>query len=480
MVNHISPILSIILDIKALSNVYEEDWGNITLSGNSNQEIYKIFTDFNNVLLKSSCTDLVKYQIGTDIIIPEEFSDYEKDPSTIKWKFIFSKQGLFEKKVNSQFHCNFFLESSNANRWLEKLDPIDSKNPINLHTPLMVIICDLKTSLGSASFVVATSSDAECLFPTKNSDFLPRLDKIQEYVHFISETKFGFDPNTYSLFNADYSCKIGQTVLSHSAKVLAICMVNEYYDTNNLIINGIKRLKLKLYDATDLIDFTFIEKLTQLIAWLYTDRIGTRGKLFNERLTLDIKEGESLIQALVNHIESALSQAILRYDFVVLDRKDAYIKELKDLLKDLRSQSDLYSLKTRTLLGNFLRDTLATLVLIGFTIFTKFTENIGLDKKLLLDYVFNGLGLFLLASMFFQLIVDITDLAITTKELKYWKKASNDLISQNEFDLHYKTIYPRKLSAWIIYSCIAVLYIVLAILCFRYPFFLSKILDKKA
>lgn len=58
----------------------------------------------------------------------------------------------------------------------------------------------------------------------------------------------------------------------------------------------------------------------------------------------------------------------------MLERRDAYAKELTNLLKDLKAQSDLYSSKVRSLLGNLTRDVLAGILLIGFTMFTKFTE----------------------------------------------------------------------------------------------------------
>ena len=50
----------------------------------------------------------------------------------------------------------------------------------------------------------------------------------------------------------------------------------------------------------------------------------------------------------MNTIERNYEQAKERYSFVMLERRDAYAKELAILLKDLKQQSELYSAKLRT------------------------------------------------------------------------------------------------------------------------------------
>ena len=104
------------------------------------------------------------------------------------------------------------------------------------------------------------------------------------------------------------------------------------------------------------------------------------------RLTLEIDESKSLIHELNLHLEKAFEEAIQRYNFAILERREKYISELKELLKDIKNQSDLYSQKIRNLLNNLLRDILAAILLIGFTIFTKFSDNLILDKVSLLNY----------------------------------------------------------------------------------------------
>jgi hypothetical protein len=148
-------------------------------------------------------------------------------------------------------------------------------------------------------------------------------------------------------------------------------------------------------------------------------------------------------------------------------------------LKDLRSQSDLYSQKIRTLLNNFLRDLLAGIILVGFTIFTKFTDNIGLEKHQLLMYVFNGLGIYYFISILMQAATDFTDIAITNKELRYWKNAAKELIPEREFDQYFtQSLRSRRISWRVLYPLLAALYVLIGIACFKYPAFFEKLLTK--
>jgi hypothetical protein len=211
-------------------------------------------------------------------------------------------------------------------------------------------------------------------------------------------------------------------------------------------------------------------KLTEAVSWIYEDKPITRRKLFNDRLTLDIDEDKTLIENLYLHAENSLTQARERYIFVITERKDAYIKELKDLLKDLRSQSDLYSQKIRALLNNFLRDLLASIILIGFTIFTKFSDNLNLDKEKLLVYVFSGLGIYYIVSIILQVTIDCIDINITSKELKYWKNASKELLPEREFERHYNSsLKSRRRSIYWLYPIISILYVAISFACFVYP-----------
>jgi hypothetical protein len=308
---------------------------------------------------------------------------------------------------------------------------------------------------------------------------LPEIEKIKESVHFITDFNIDFNPNTYIITEGDYSSSISKCLLKQSSVVLASCIVDEFYSADRIVLDGLKRVTLKLNEDGLIYDFSFNQKMINLVFWMYEDRVKTRKKLFNERLTLELNEKDSLLKSLQSFHDGCFQQAKERFNFVILDRKDAYIKELKELLKDLRGQSDLYSLKIRTLLSNCLRDALAAIVLIGFTIFTKFTDNIGLDKHKLLPYVFYGLAIYYLISIILQSIIDWVDIGITNKELRYWKNASKELIPEREFNQHFtQSLKGRRISLVILYPIIAITYLGMAYACYRYPQFFEQLMTK--
>jgi hypothetical protein len=255
-------------------------------------------------------------------------------------------------------------------------------------------------------------------------------------------------------------------------------IAQEYYSNGKLVLDGLKRVELPVAGAEEC-SYTCYAALARIVAWLYEDKIKTRKKLFADRLTLELRPGESLIGALQHNLEESFQQAKERYAFVILERKDAYFKELKDLLKDLRTQSDLYATKIRSLVTNILRDALAGIVLIGFTIFTRFSDNITLDKAQLLNYVFGGLAIYYLISFTVQLIVDVTDVRITGKELAYWKKVSKEYIPDAEFEEHRsRSLEKRIWNFRIVYSIVGLLYLTIAFACYHYPSILHHLILK--
>jgi len=464
-------------EIKLISTSYQEDWSSINLIGDYDHSIFELYREAYELLSQIDGGHLIRFWFDSDEVIVSEIDDYEQSPNSFfKSKLFFNKQGYTIRNQQTGQYQNFFLTSDSCENWLRGLNAIDGRNPINLSTSLSVFVVDLENSIGSETFQILPLV-ANDISPN-NHGYLPSFATIQENIHFISDIPISFNLNHYALIAGDYQNRLGKALLELSEVALSVAVVDEFYNSNKIILNGLKRLVLKIGEESDT-NFDYLQNLVCVVKWLYEDRINTRKKLFNERLTLEVDESTTLLKALREQLTPAFEQAKERYNFVILDRKDAYAKELKDLLKDLRAQSDLYSYKIRTLLNNFLRDVLAALVLVGFTIFTKFTDNIGLDKNKLLTYVFDGLALYFLISIAFQSIVDITDMNITTKELTYWKKAAKELISEREFNLHYQnSLRSRKLSIIVLYPLIGLLYIVIAMLCFKYPFFFEHIIKK--
>ena len=114
-------------------------------------------------------------------------------------------------------------------------------------------------------------------------------------------------------------------------------------------------------------------------------------------------------------------------------------KNFTNLLKDLKAQSDLYSSKVRSLLGNLTRDVLAGILLIGFTMFTKFTEIEKLSRyENIINIIFCGLAIYFTASAITQAIIDTSDLILSRVELNHWCKCTSEVIPKKELKKSYQ------------------------------------------
>jgi hypothetical protein len=481
MMNEQLSIVSKVLSISSSCSLKKETWGSLNLTGPYSIDIFEQLKDLESLLKEVQCSESLKIKFDSDPVSSSDFDDYINNVNSFnEWNIVLNKESLLNKRLNVLFNMNFFLESVDCQKWLEEQNPLKGESKINALSPLKIIVCDLASPFGGEALSFLPLSEDAFSISYTNISRLPTLDGIKENVRFLGNYDVVFDPNTYKLVGGDFTSELAKCLLKKSCIALACCIVDEFYDFDSVVINGFKRVKLKLWDVGDNYDYDLNEKLYILIKWLYDEKTATRKKLFTERLSLEINASSSVIAGLHSYLTLALEQAKERYNFVILDRKDNYVKELKDLLKDLRSQSDLYSLKIRTLLSNFLRDVLAALVLIGFTIFTKFSDNIQLQSHQLLTYVFYGLSVYYVVSAIMQLAIDWVDIAITNKELKYWKNASKELIPEEEFDKRYKeSLSPRQRSLYILYPIILLLYLLIAFACYKFPAIFEQILKIK-
>jgi len=169
-------------------------------------------------------------------------------------------------------------------------------------------------------------------------------------------------------------------------------------------------------------------------------------------------------------IAMRLEQAKERYNFVILERRDQYVKELNSLLKDVKSQSELHATKIRNLLSNLLRDVLAAIVLVGFTLFSKVSDIVQLNESHLLVYIFTGLGIYYIVSIALQATIDLVDVWTSKQEMFYWENVTKELIPAGDFKKHVaNSLRSRVCGFSIIYPIIAFIYLVLAVACFLFP-----------
>lgn len=469
---NLSQLFTLLKNFLDNKNSVDESWGGITIGGNHYSSVTKDLENLFEYLKSLGNQNILTIKLDGELIQTDELNEYLSS-SFATWNIHLNKNALVTQNSKQNFFC--YLTSLTA--WLDKLNPFDTENPFHKFSPLVIFTEGISQPTIGQKFQIlpfrATSQVSNIQFK------VPQTSEVNKIVHSVSAKEVIINPAQF-VFAASTESELEKKLYKLATLTLAASIVNEFYSVEKITIDGIRRIELKLFENSDSISKAEYKNLVNLISWIYEEKITTRQKLFADRITLELDESKSFVSALSKHLENSLSQAQQRYNFVILERKDKYIAELKDLLKDIRNQSDLYSQKIRTLLNNLLRDVLAAIVLVGFTLFTKFSDNILLDKELLLTYVFNGLALYYLISIVFQAIVDFTDIHVSNKEILYWKNTTKELLPEKEFKTHIdQSLKGRKISLWIIYPLIALMYLTVAFACFKFPVYFKKISTEK-
>lgn len=468
-------LINILASLNQLDKKYdqlEEQWGALNISGVPFSDFYPWTLSFLESCDQAGLSAIVRIELDGHHYHREELDEaHELNYVYKRWTLHLNKSILYQKAQADGFFYNFFFSSTHCLNWLKAVGPFNPDEPLSKFAKLKVIINGLKAPFGNSTlYFLPPKAGLETLSYPKVSG-LPKAAQIQEHVHFVTDNTFTAEPERYVLTGGDFSSSMANEVMKKGVSSMAIALVHEFYSTQKLIVEGVKRLPMKLMEATNIsLSDTFYRRLTELVIWVYQDKVTIRKKLFSERLGLDLDQDKGLIENLMQHISPAFEQAQQRYNFVIIERKDAYLKELRDLLKDLKGQSDLYALKVRTLLSNFLRDLLAAIVLVGFTIFTKFSDSVKLENIKLLDVVFYVLSGYYVFSILMQSIVDIFDVSVSKKELLYWKRAAKDYISEKDFKDHVSlSLKGRRVSLYIVYPLVAICYVLIALACFYFP-----------
>lgn len=453
-----------ISNIRSNSTDYQETWGGIEMKGRN----YNEFQDHVSTLFKSvrelALENSIKLHV--DGVQNNNVGNLHIDAES-NWKININKLRIPETKINDCFYQIFYSKDEFLN-WANKIDPFNSNCPLNLLSPLKIIINGLEDSFGGPNLLFTrNTSDG---FAVRDMT-LPSWSSINQTVHFVSATPLQFEPLQHLITFGSVENEYAKPFLKNSGLVLSACLVNEFYSPEKIILRGVKRVQMKLASIAPNIDINFILLLTDVVSWIYEDKTETRIKLLVDRLTLDLDYDKPYLDELLRIVDSAFQQAKERYNFVIIDRKDNYLKELRELLKDIKVQSDLYSSKIRSLLSNLMRDVLAGFLLVGFSFFTKVSEMSNLIKQEdIVNIVFRGFAVYFLLSAIVQTIIDITDLNVSKKEMLYWKNVSREFIPEKEFTDHINmSLAPRKCSIYMIYPLIIIIYLLIALICWYFP-----------
>lgn len=467
-------------DLHKLSTNLIEECMRITIEGDSvTEEIVITFQKIKNLLsanglhepsiLANGQTITNEDLLDQDIIIGD------------KWRFILGKEEIANRliKRDGEKTIIFFKETEFC-KWIEGLDPLESSSEhyLNSPSPVTFIINGLSKPFGG-SLVWFFPLLSETALPIKSD--LPDITDIHQLVHIISNKPISISPRAYELSWGDFNSNAAKIILNLSAKVYAASLVHDirYIDgTYQVTLNGTKRLILPLSN-TEKVDDHFIKILKDTVAWVYSERAETRLKLVMDRLSIDIQPGHSLLSGMIESIAVALRQAKDSYAFVILERKDAYHKEMREIMKDMKSQADLYASKVRDLISNLTRDILGVLVFIGFSFigkfdYTKINELLASRELSLLTGV---LAIYLLVSCGLQMLNHWSDSSLSYSESKKWIFVLQNYTSLDDIKSRFlDPIEKRKLTLHFAMLICGVLYFALILITWNLPFIATLLL----
>ena len=453
-----------------------ENWGNISFSGCYNSQNKSYFEDLNNELNSLQIQTAVNYFIGKN-----KSKDIQSFISEIQpnedWKININKNVLLNKNFDGKFY-NFFYSEEKLIDWAKGTNPFSEDYPLN-NKSVHIIVNGLEDNFGGFNYVVCSQDSESDIVNDAWDSYDESL--ITDNIHTIGNTKVIIKPLNHFLTFGTVT-KTSKYFYRNSILVLLASLCNEIYENGKIILRGYRRIEIELgedYVGKE-ISVEYQNNLASAVKWVFqtTERCDLRLKLLLERVTLDIDYNLSYFQGLFAIIKEATSQAQERYSFITYDRKDLYQKELKDLLKDLKTLSELYSNKLRSLLNNLLRDVLAAFILVGITLFSRTTEIENLFSNKLIEYVFLAFGGYFIISAIFQLVADVFDIHRSNKEFDYWKNVSREYMPQKDFEKHKsETLTKRKRGTMWIYAVVIFCYFAIAFVCFNFPYIWDRIMN---
>ena len=395
------------------------------------------------------------------------------------WRFILAKTriaALLPARIEE--NTVLFLSEQGFCGWLEVLDPLSIEGGYNpdFSRTTTIRVAGLKESFGGPELWVLPVDAG--LPPEPSESGLPDSVEIHGLVHVVSTSgNLRINPRGWALTWGSFDTPCAKELARLSCIVLSCCLVHEIKRDDDqslsITIRGGKTHKLPLWNTNSVLNWLpLMTQLLEAVKWVYSERAETRLRLIMDRLALDLNNGECLLASLQQYLAFALRQARDSYGFVILERKDAYFKEMRELMKDMKSQADLYAGKVRDLVSSLVRDTLGVVVFLAFSFVGKFDQQHLHD---LLDS--NELGLFLkvlavylFLSLVLQLVAHLRDDHLSRVEGENWVHVlQNYTGSEDKKERFLAPLAQRRATLHFAMGISAVFYAILALSVWNLP-----------
>jgi hypothetical protein len=295
---------------------------------------------------------------------------------------------------------------------------------------LTIMVASLDVRVSGPSLRVGPISAVQNLFDTASLEHFPDKSTVARTVYMppeIAARTLRQTALTYGdVDHPDFG--ILRTWAAQDAANLLADEISVRDPTTVAILRGGRRGELPLRGQELPISAADLAFRQDAIRWIFDEHVDSRHALVAERLRLEWRPNDTMESLVQRELPLAIPEARERYRDVVLERKDLAAKELRDVLKEVRTQADLYAAKVRDLIAGFLRDFLASLLLIGVGVLARVD---GGKLHELADFApanmfFRTLSIYFVISAMAQIFIQKRDLQLTGDELVAWLSAARE------------------------------------------------------
>ncbi|MCG7871008.1 MAG: hypothetical protein JAZ11_02770 [Candidatus Thiodiazotropha lotti] len=458
---------------------WSEQWDFLNAHGKVSPETLRNLIDL-VIDSEQFAPDIVLLRLDDESYDLESLHELATDAaSTIlqkNWHLQIPKTALLRAaKVPQDEHHLLFFNRDTFTKWSKTIDPFQLDELV-LDRPTTILVAGLNTNFGGPWLRIGPPQIVSNKKPDVDSfPSLPNSREIHKLIHVIDPGIPRLNPSAFVLTYGDRNTKEARPFLLAACKILSACLANDLYLKEGkswVVIRGIRRMEWPLCSDGDLaIDTSFQDELIEAVQWIYENSADTRHALFADRLSIDTAGDGSFLAGLRSYLTPALRQAKERFVFVIRDRKDEYHKELREVLKDVRAQADLYASKVRQLVETLLRDTLSILVVLGIGLIARTPpgqlEAITVSAQVQL--FFKALAIYFVISILLQTMSHVRDIWLAWNESNVWREKMRNYMSDSELEETFQIpLGKRRVTFFVAIFTDVILYISLAIAAWRF------------
>lgn len=478
-------LVPIIFKINSLCNMGEsvhEELLRLTITSN-------IFTETIAAQIKQLNIALDELSLPTSTLfvdnnqIDDDLLEYPNQLLGKSWRCVIGKGKVAEKLRSIEQENTFiFFDQERFLAWFEKVEPLlvttNLDDPFNSST--VIRISGLSKGIWGPQLKIL---GIEEMMPGSPASRLPDDKEANANFRNTTTANLRLRPRAWEITDGDTQSRVAKAVRAKSARVIAACLVQQINDVDDgysVTLRGSRRVDIPLAITAE--DHSILPVLNDALYWAYAERAETRLKLLAESLCTELNEASTLMTGLRKFLPDALKQAQDSYGFVILERKDAFHKEMRDFMKDMKAQADQYASKVRDLISALTRDVVGVLVLVGFSFIGKF--DISNLKNLVTGAPFEilckVLAFYLLVSSLLLMVATYRDANLALKEINGWFKLLQSYVSSADFtDRVISPLQTRRKFLWVMMWVVGMLYASVIIFVWKLPTLVPILMEWK-